>query len=88
MPEEYSSLIDSPPSLPSDATAEDGLRAWLDVMRACEAFLLAGLRREIGPDGDLEAAYRAWYAAYCEEHDRMMVHMMERFAQSEAGHAP
>ena len=38
--------------------------------------LLAGLRREIGPDGDLQAAYRKWYAEQMEEHDRTMLHMM------------
>jgi hypothetical protein len=30
-------------------------------MDASAQFLLAGLRREIGPDGDLKAAYRKWY---------------------------
>jgi hypothetical protein len=68
------------------AVAQDGspterIRMWLDVMGTCEQFLLAGLRREIGPDGDLQAAYRRWYAEQMEEHDRMMVHLMERFAR-------
>jgi hypothetical protein len=48
----------------------------MDVMRACEQFLLAGLRREIGPEGDLRAAYRQWCAARDEEHDRMMMHLV------------
>jgi hypothetical protein len=51
----------------------------VDLMNTCEAFLLAGLRREIGPDGDLQAAYRRWYEARMEEHDRTMIHMVEEF---------
>jgi hypothetical protein len=64
---------------PPGATERTG--EWLDVMAACEQFLLAGLRREIGPDGDLQAAYRRWYAAQMEEHRRTTVHLMEEFAR-------
>ena len=48
-------------------------------MNACDQFLQAGLRREIGPQGDLQAAYRRWYAEQMEEHDRTMLHMMREF---------
>jgi hypothetical protein len=51
----------------------------VDLMNACDQFLLAGLRRKIGPDGDLAAAYRQWYEAQMEEHDRTMLHMMAEF---------
>ena len=61
---------------------EERIRVWLDLMSTCEQFLLAGLRREIGPAGDLQAAYRRWYAEQMEEHDRMMLHMMENFQRS------
>ena len=69
--------------VPPDATPEQCVRMWLDLMGTCEQFLLAGLRREIGPDGDLRKAYRKWYAEQMEEHHRTMVHLMERFAQCE-----
>ncbi len=52
---------------------------WMDLVDACEQLLLAGLRREIGPEGDLKAAYRRWYAQQMEEHDRTMLHMAEEF---------
>ena len=52
---------------------------WIDLMNTCEQFLLAGLRREIGPDGDLKAAYRRWYAERMEERDREWLQMKERF---------
>ena len=67
------------PSLPRDATPEQCIRAWIDIMHTCDQFLLARLRREIGPDGDLREAYRRWYATQMEEHDRMILHMMEEF---------
>jgi hypothetical protein len=74
---------------PTAATASaECIGEWLDVMATCEQFLLAGLRREIGPDGDLRAAYRRWYAEQMEEHHRTMVHLMEEFARrggSDAG---
>lgn len=68
--------------------ATERIRQWLDVMGTCEQFLLAGLRREIGPGGDLRAAYRRWYAAQMEEHERTILHLMEEFARRGGSHAP
>ncbi|MGA2064034.1 MAG: hypothetical protein ABSG86_03650 [Thermoguttaceae bacterium] len=73
---------------PENATSAECLRLWLDLMGTCEQFLLAGLRREIGPDGDLREAYRRWYAEQMEEHERMMLHLLEEFARRENSHAP
>jgi hypothetical protein len=72
---------DLAPPVPKDATPEQCIAMWVDLMDTCEQFLLAGLRREIGPDGDLKAAYRQWYAEQMEEHDRTILHMMEEFAR-------
>jgi hypothetical protein len=72
--------------LPKDATPQQCIAAWLDLMGACHQLLLAGLRREIGPEGDLAAAYRRWYAEQMEEHRRTMIHMMEAFARAEQSH--
>lgn len=33
---------------------------WKDLMDTCELLLLAGLRHKIGPDGNLDEAYRDW----------------------------
>ena len=74
---------DLTPTVPESATPQQCIAMWVDLMNACEQFLLAGLRREIGPDGDLKAAYRKWYAEQMEEHDQMMWHLMERFDQAE-----
>jgi hypothetical protein len=58
-------------------TPELGLRLWVDLVDACEQLLLLGLRREIGPDGDLEPAYRQWQTVQRQEHDRAMDQFVE-----------
>jgi hypothetical protein len=74
------------PRISDDTPVEMRLKIWLDLLDASEQFLLAGLRREIGPDGDLIAAYRKWYKEQMEEHDKMMYHMMEEFSKRGGGH--
>ena len=49
---------------------EKRIQLWAELVDACEAFLRAGLRSRIGPQGDLQAAYRHWYARTMEEHER------------------
>ncbi len=46
--------------LPSPEVIEERFRIWKDLMDTCEQLLLAGLRHKIGPDGDLNQAYREW----------------------------
>lgn len=77
---------DLAPSIPEGVTPQQCVQMWLDLMNACEQLLLAGLRREIGPDGDLKAAYRRWYAEQMEEHDRTMARMVERFERAWGNH--
>jgi hypothetical protein len=64
---------------PASAPSEQHIAAWLDLMTACEEMLLAGLRREVGPKGDVMAAYRHWYAEQMEDHARMLEHMCREF---------
>jgi len=45
---------------------------WLSLLDACEKLTRAGLRRQIGPDGDLKDAYRRWYREQMDEHDRLV----------------
>lgn len=75
------------PDTPRRLTPEQGIALWVDLMNACEQFLLAGLRRKVGPNGDLASAYREWYARQMEEHDRMTLHMMQEFDRRSRGHA-
>jgi hypothetical protein len=52
---------------------------WVDILDATEQFLLAGLRQKVGPQGDVAAAYRAWYREAMREHDQMIHHLVEEF---------
>jgi hypothetical protein len=81
------SPLELTPSVPESATPQQCIAAWLDLVDACDQFVLAGLRREIGPDGDIKAAYRKWYAEQMDEHDRVVLRMMEEFERRGGGHA-
>jgi hypothetical protein len=50
---------------------------WLATMYATDAIQLAGLRRKIGPAGDLQAAYRRSYEAHMREHDAALIAMLK-----------
>ena len=72
-------LAELAPSIPPGTPASRCIELWAEWMDTFEEFLLAGLRRQIGPDGDLRAAYRQWYAEQMAEHDRTMSHLLEEF---------
>jgi hypothetical protein len=69
---------DLTPPVPGWLTSEQRIVLWMEAMNACEELLLAGLRREVGPNGDLIAAYRRWQAEHIKEHDRTLFRLMER----------
>jgi hypothetical protein len=64
--------------LPPASEAAARISRWLDVMRTSDKLLLAGLRRKVGPDGDLAAAYRQWYAEHMRDHDVAVQRMARR----------
>jgi hypothetical protein len=74
------------PAIPDSLTPDQCVALWADLLDASEALLLAGLRREIGPDGDLRQAYRNWYAQQMNEHDRWMRHMAENMHRRGVSH--
>jgi len=55
-----------------------GALAWMDPMDACEQLLLAGLRQEVGCDGDLKGAFRAWYLRQMKKRDAERLRRMRR----------
>lgn len=59
-------------SLSPESASAARIARWLDLMRTNDKLLLAGLRRKIGPEGDLQAAYREWYADHVRDHDAVM----------------
>ncbi|HVA46547.1 MAG TPA: hypothetical protein VNH11_09250 [Pirellulales bacterium] len=64
--------------VPEGATASQCVEMWIDLMNACDEFLLSALRREVGPEGDVMAAYRRWYWQQMDEHDQAMFRMLQR----------
>jgi hypothetical protein len=50
------------PIAPSQNEVNRRMREWYVAMELSHAMLMAGLRRKIGPDGDIHAAYREWYS--------------------------
>lgn len=77
------------PSHPGPLPAPGCGAEWLDLLRTAEKLVCAGLRRKIGPEGDLRAAYRQWYAEQMREHDELIVRVCQRLqaAQAECGNA-
>jgi hypothetical protein len=67
-------------------TDQDYIAMWVDLVGACDELLRAGLRRDLGPRGDLEAAYREWQAEQWNEHRGAILRMMERFGQRGMDH--
>jgi hypothetical protein len=57
------------------------IELWGELVDESEALVLAGLRAKIGPDGDLQAAYRDWYARRMEEHDRALYAMLANLSR-------
>jgi len=60
----------------------EGVRAWIDLMAACEELQLAGLLRKVGPDGDLKAEFRRRRVRVREERDRGVARVLEGLSQA------
>lgn len=78
--------LDLAPPVPEWLTSEQRLMLWMEVMDACEALLVAGLRREVGPHGDWIAAYRRWQAEHHQEHEQALFRLLERLGRSSQPH--
>ncbi len=73
----------APPSV-KHLPFEKRFALWADLVNSCEAFLLSSLRDRIGPDGDLAAAYREWYARYLNDHEQSQIKFLENLTRREA----
>ena len=76
----------APPERPA-ATCERAIETWIDMLDAGTKLLRAGLRREVGPSGDVDAAYRRWYAARMQEHHCKVKRILQRLQDAEVEHA-
>ena len=75
----------APPSV-KHLSLEKRIELWAELVDESDALVRAGLRAKIGPEGDLEAAYRAWYARHMEEHERALYAFAENLTRREAAH--
>ena len=75
----------APPSIKHLPLAKK-IELWSELVDEAEALVIAGLRAKIGPDGDLQQAYREWYARKMEEHDRAQVAMLANLSRREKQH--
>lgn len=74
------------PPIPDHLTPEQRVTLWADLLDAGEALVLAGLRRQVGPEGDIREAYRRWYVRQMEEHDRWMRRLAENLHRRGMSH--
>ncbi len=78
--------VELAPTLPPGLTSAQKIEVWLDLMEACHQLLLAGLRHKVGPQGDVWAAYRQWSDRQAEEHERVVIHLLQELHRRESGH--
>jgi hypothetical protein len=60
------------------------IELWADLVDSCEAFLMAGLRSRVGPDGDVQKAYVEWVNRRMEDRDRAQVQFLENLSRRES----
>jgi hypothetical protein len=75
----------APPSV-KHLPLEKRIELWAQLVDESDALVRAGLRAKIGPDGDLRAAYREWYARRMDEHEQALYAFAENLTRREAGH--
>ena len=75
----------APPSV-KHLPLEKRIELWSELVDNCEAFLLAGLRSRIGAAGDLQAAYRNWYARHQEDRERAHIQFFQNLSRRESTH--
>jgi uncharacterized protein YeaO (DUF488 family) len=75
------------PLLPPGLTKTQRIALWADLVDATEELVKAGLRHKLGPDGDVDKAFKEWYDREMQEHDRTVAHMLEELRQRSREHA-
>ncbi len=65
----------------ADFTPNQFIAVWLDLIETTDQLLMAGLARELGPRGDVKAAYRKWFANHRKSHEQAVERMMSRLNQ-------
>jgi len=69
------------PSTDRNLTPGEWIEAWFEVLQIGEAFLLAGLARDLAPGESLEDRVRRWSREAYAEHDRRVDHLLKELAR-------
>jgi hypothetical protein len=75
----------SPPSI-KHLPAAMKVALWGQMVDEGDQMVLAGLRRKLGPNADVHAAFLEWLDRRNEEHDRTMVRMLTEMRRRENSH--
>jgi hypothetical protein len=76
----------APPSI-RDMPPRDKVALWAQMVDDGDQLVLAGLRRRIGPDGDVRKAFLEWLDRRDAEHDRTIAHMITEIRRRERSYA-
>jgi len=76
----------APPSI-RDMPPKDKVALWAQMVDEGDQLVLAGLRRRIGPNGDLAKAFHEWLDRRDADHDRAIEHMITELRRRERNHA-
>jgi hypothetical protein len=60
------------------------IEIWAHLVDETDALVRAGLRAKFGPEGDLEQAYRDWYARRMDQHERELYARAENIDRLQA----
>jgi hypothetical protein len=72
----------APPSV-RDFPAEQKIALWAEMVDEGDQFLMASLRRRLGPNADVQAAFLEWLDRRNAEHDRAVVQMITNLRRRE-----
>jgi hypothetical protein len=73
--------------MPPGLSIPQRIALWADLVDATEELVRIGLRNKLGPTADVDKAFREWYEKECEEHDRVVIHMMQEIRRKQKKHA-
>jgi hypothetical protein len=86
MPNRSSPATNLGPPVPEYLTGEQRIALWLSFLNLGTGLVLEGIRRDVGPDGDWQQAYRKWQTEQQEEHDRMICNLLGELGRREQRH--
>jgi hypothetical protein len=76
----------APPSI-RHLPAIEKIAIWAQMVDEGDQMVMAGLRRRIGPNGDVHAAFLEWLDRQTAEHDRAIAQMITNLRRRERAHA-